>query len=135
MVLLLLLALLAGCATINSQKIEMIPILEAEREIPEDQLLDVGISIFESESVTAAEVEKQGTSAEIRKAEEYYMPYHLKDTLQRTSHWGTVRVVPAATGSSELLIRGKIIESNGEYLCVHINADRCRRKALVGKKI
>lgn len=120
--LVLALALFAGCATTGTQKIEMIPILEAQREIPENQLLDVGILIFESEPVTAAEAEKQGTSAEIRKAEGYFMPYHLKDTLQRTSHWGTVRVLPASTENSELLISGKIIESNGEYLSVQIKA-------------
>lgn len=116
------LIVLSGCATTSYQKIETVPILQAQREIPEEQLIDVGILMFESESISAAKEEQEGTHPEIRKAESYYIPYHLKDTMQRTSHWGAVRVVPAATEGAELLVSGKIIESNGENLKVRIKA-------------
>ena len=100
----------------------MIPILKAEQEIPEDQLLDVGILIFESEPIDAEQVKKEGTNEAVRKAEQHFIPYHLKNTLQRTSHWGAVRVLPEKTDNAELLVTGKILESNGEHLSVEINA-------------
>ena len=31
---------------------------------------------------------------EVRRAEARYIPVHLKQTLQKASFWGTVRVVP-----------------------------------------
>lgn len=113
---------LTGCATTASQQIEPVPILEAQREIPEAQLLDVGILVFESETISADKEEKEGTTPDIRNAERHFIPYHLKDTMQRTSQWGAVRVVPAATDSADLLVSGVIIESNGEHLAVRIRA-------------
>ena len=111
-----------GCATTSSQKIDMVPILTAEQEIPEDQLLDVGIQIFESDPIDAEKTKKEGTNDEVRKAERHFVPYHLKNTMQRTSHWGAVRVLPAATDGTELLVTGKILESNGEHLAVKVIA-------------
>ena len=111
-----------GCASTSSQRIDVVPILTAEQEIPEDQLLDVGIQIFESDTIDAEQTKKEGTNNEVRKAETHFVPYHLKNTLQRTSHWGAVRVLPAATESTELLVTGKILKSNGEHLAVKVSA-------------
>ena len=118
----LALAVFTGCATTSSQKIEMVPILTADQEIPEDQLIDVGIQVFESDSIDAEKAKKEGTNEEVRKAERHYIPYHLKNTMQRTSHWGAIRVLPTTTQSAELLVTGKILESNGEYLSVEVKA-------------
>jgi hypothetical protein len=41
--------------------------------------------------------------------------------LQQSSHWGAIQVVPAETNSVDLLVKGKIIESNGEDLVLEIN--------------
>jgi hypothetical protein len=49
------------------------------------------------------------------------MPYHLKNTLQQSGHWGAIQVIPAETNSVDLLVRGKILESNGEKLILEIN--------------
>ena len=111
----------SGCATYSSQKVGPTPIEHARAEIPEDQLMDVGILVFESEELTPEKAEKEGTNADIRKAESHFMPYHLKNTLQQSGHWGAIQVVPAETNSVDLLVKGKIIESNGEILALEID--------------
>jgi hypothetical protein len=111
--------LAAACAT---TKVGPTAILQEPREIPEEQLLDVGIVVFSSEPMTAESARKEGTHAEIRKSEQNFLPYHLKATLQQSSQWGAVRVLPGETESVDLLIKGKILQSNGETLAVQIEA-------------
>jgi hypothetical protein len=110
----------SGCATYQAQKVGPTPIMQAEEEIPEDQLLDVGILVFKSEKITEKEAKEEGTSNDIRKAEGHFIPYHLKNTLQQSSHWGAVRVLPAETDSVDLIVAGKILESHGQHLGLQI---------------
>jgi hypothetical protein len=120
---------LAGCATFGAQQVGPTPIEQAKVEIPEDQLLDVGILVFESEKLTPEDAKEAGTNAQIRKAESNFIPYHLKNTLHQSGHWGAIEVVPAETNSVDLLVRGKIIESNGERLILEIDvADSTGRR-------
>ena len=111
----------AGCATYNARKVGPTPIEQAKTEIPEEQLLDVGILVFETKEVTPETAEKEGTNADIRKAETHFIPYHLKNTLHQSSHWGAIQVVPAETNSVDLMVKGKILESNGEHLVLEID--------------
>jgi hypothetical protein len=94
--------------------------MRAQQEIPEDQLMDVGIHTFESDELSPKVAQEEGTSNEIRKAESHFIPYHLKSTLQQTGHWGAVRVIPTATDSLDLFVKGKIEESTGEHLTLDI---------------
>ena len=109
-----------GCATYSAHQVVPTPIVQAKEEIPEEALLDVGIEVFESGELPEEEAKDQGTNFEIRKAESHFIPYHLKNTLQQSSHWGAVRVVPAGTDQVDLLVKGEIIESNGEHLVLKI---------------
>jgi len=118
--LLALLIGLTGCATYSAQKVGPTPIMQAEAEIPEDQLLDVGILVFDTEEVTEEKAEDEGTHPEIRKAECHFIPYHLKNTLQQSSQWGAVRVIPADTDNVDLTVKGKVLESNGKELVLAI---------------
>ena len=111
-----------GCATMTTEKVGPTSIHQAQEEIPESQLLDVGIMAFESEVLTEEEAEDKGTHPDIRKAEGHFMGYHLKNTLQQSSHWGAVRTIPGESPGTELLVRGKILESNGEELIVKVEA-------------
>ena len=122
-VLLFLAAILtfAGCATHVSQKVSPTAIEQAQFEIPEEQLLDVGILVFESKELTPEEAKDEGTNAEIRKAETHFIPYHLKNTLHQSGHWGAIEVVPAETNSVDLLVKGKILESNGQRLILEVD--------------
>ena len=109
-----------GCATHHAQKVEPTPIMQAETEIPEDQLMDVGVLVFESKELDEETAKEEGTNPDIRKAEIHFIPYHLKNTLNQSSHWGAVRVLPAEANSVDLLVAGEIIESNGEHLVVKV---------------
>ena len=115
-----ILLILSGCATYQAQNVGPTPIMMAQEEIPEEQLMDVGILVFESDEITEKQAEEEGTSNEIRKAESHFIPYHLKNTLQQSSHWGAVQVIPAKTDSVDLFVEGKILESNGEHLGLKI---------------
>ena len=118
---LIVLSFISGCATtFHSQKVVPTQILQAQEEIPEDQLMDVGILVFETEEITAKSTEKEGTTPEIRKAELNFMPYHLKNTLQQSSQWGAVRVIPNETASTDVVVKGKIVKSSGEILVVDV---------------
>ncbi len=113
------LILIAGCATYK-ENVAPTPIMRAQQEIPEDQLMDVGILPFESKELSEKEAEAEGTSNDIRKAEGHFIPNHLKHTMQQTGHWGAVRVIPAETDSNDLFVKGQIEESNGEHLTLEI---------------
>ena len=109
-----------SCATYQAQKVGPTVIQRAQEEIPEDQLMDVGILVFESKEITEEVAEDEGTSNDIRKAESHFIPYHLKNTLRQSSQWGAVRVIPVETNSVDLLVEGEILESNGENLGLRI---------------
>jgi hypothetical protein len=113
--------IVSGCATYSSHTVGPTPIEQAKAEIPEEQLMDIGILVFESKELTPEDAKDEGTSAEIRKAENHFIPYHLKNTLQQSGHWGAVQVIPAETNSVDLLVRGNILESNGEDLVLEID--------------
>jgi hypothetical protein len=113
--------ILSGCATYSSHTVGPTPIEQAKTEIPEEQLMDVGILVFETKELTAEDAKDEGTSLDIRKAETHYIPYHLKNTLHQSGHWGAIQVVPAETNSVDLLVKGKILESNGEDLVLEVD--------------
>lgn len=123
-----------GCATHSAYKVNPTPIEHAKAEIPENQLMDVGILVFESEEITPKKAEKEGTNANIRKAESHFIPYHLKNTLHQSGHWGAIQVIPAETNSVDLLVKGKIIESNGEVLALEIDVVEATGKRWFKKK-
>ena len=124
----------SGCATYGSQQVGPTPIEQAKNEIPEEQLIDVGILVFETKELTPEEAKDEGTSLEIRKAESHFMPYHLKNTLHQSGHWGAIQVVPAETNSVDLLVKGKILESNGENLVLEIDVVDATGKRWFKKK-
>ena len=43
------------------------------------------------------------------------MPFHMKNTLQNSSNWGAVRVVPEEADDTELRVETELVESNGEH--------------------
>lgn len=128
------LILFTGCSTFNAQKVGPTTIMKAQEEIVEEQLLDVGILVFESEKISPEQAKEEHTSQEIRKAERHFMPYHLKSTLQQSSYWGAVRVLPGETESVDVQIKGKVLESNGASLMLQIDVMDASLKTWFSKK-
>ena len=80
----------------------------------EEVLLDVGVVLFdpgipEDESTHSA----LNVFPRIREAEAQYLPVTLRRELEDSGQWGVVRVVPEPGPLSDLLVQGRIVESNG----------------------
>ncbi|MDT8320652.1 MAG: hypothetical protein RQ826_09010 [Xanthomonadales bacterium] len=100
-----------GGTTVKTTSHEEI-IVESDR-IAEEQLLDVGIGIFEP-GVDASDSEEPGASLSIRRAEARYMPFRLMETLQQTGNWGIVRVIPERQSEMDVWVDAEILQSDGE---------------------
>jgi len=119
-----LLAVATGCATTRRVAVDATPVVHAQQEIPQDQLLDVGIAPFDPglPELDEGEPPPDDVFPEVRNAEARFIPVHLKNTLQDTGQWGVVRVIPDASASIDVLITGRIVESDGEQLRVEVEA-------------
>lgn len=117
----LMIMLLNACTTIHNEVKEDVKPLMAHHEIKESQLLNVSIKLFEPGLLPEDEDDKRGLTEEIRNSEARFMPIHLKYTMQRTGYWANVRVVPDENEGSEILVKGKIINSNGENIELKIS--------------
>jgi hypothetical protein len=120
----LLLFLQAGCSTLGLQRDigSDVALQRASTEIPEDQLLDVWIELFDPGALPKDKDDASGLSMDIRQAESRYMPVELRDAMEKTGYWGAVRVVPRDTEGGELVVRGTILVSDGERLELRITA-------------
>jgi hypothetical protein len=120
----IIIALLGGCTTLGpTHDVEgTVPINKTSAEIPEDQLLDVWIELFDPGELPDDEDEAMGLSMDIRDAEARFVPEQLRTTMENTGHWGAVRVVPQHTTGGELLVQGKIIASDADQLVLQIKA-------------
>lgn len=115
--------LLAGCAQTYAERTVNYRPVALERaafEIADDQLLDVRIKSFDPGDIPEGKDEGRGISKEIRRAESYYMAVQLRNAMQQSGYWGAVRVVPTAETGTELLVQGRLLESNGEALKLRI---------------
>jgi hypothetical protein len=122
--LILVLALLSGCSTLGTQRDVSgpVPLNRSVSEIPENQLLDVWVEVFDPGELPANAGDASGLSLDIREAEARYMPEQLRDTMEKTGYWGAVRMVPRGTVGGEVLVSGKILVSDGEQLELDITA-------------
>lgn len=97
--------------------------LREAQSASDDQRLDVGLVVFDPGiPIVESLHSKLGIFPEIRKAEAQFMPVLLRQVLLETNAWGVVRVLPDEQASTELLVNGKILESNGSRLVLQIQA-------------
>ncbi|MEE9396498.1 MAG: hypothetical protein V3V31_05740 [Methylococcales bacterium] len=120
--LLFIVLLASGCAHQSKQVLEQRSLVSAQMEIPEDQLLDVGVVVFDPGLSEEPGEQEEGNLEEIRKAESRYFATHLKNTLQNSGQWGAVRVVASTEAVTDVQITGRIVESDGEILSIAIIA-------------
>lgn len=109
---------ISACNTTSVRTTEYIPVIQESVVTPEDQLLDVGIDIFNPGIDELEEVE--GVFPQVRKAEARYMPNEVMKTLQMTGNWGVVRVIPNRKSEMDVWVDGQILKSDGESLEVMI---------------
>ena len=118
------LLLLSGCSTMGlKQSVDgVVPLEKAVAEIPDDLLLDVWIELFDPGELPKDPDDALGLSMDIRDAEARYVSQQLRNTMETTGYWGAVRVVPRETEGSEVLVRGRILESDGLRMSLNIVA-------------
>lgn len=133
---LLLLALLCPLMACNSPTVKtttLVPVVIDATNIPEAELLDIGVAIFDPGLDDIANNREELTFADVRLAETQYAAYLLSQTLQSNGNWGVVRVIPNDLSYSDLAVRGTILQSDGETMLVHINVTDVTGKVWIDK--
>ncbi len=110
------LALLAGCSVNEVITAEETELIVASAPKAESQLLDVGVVEFDPGIPADNNPDKTRIYEPIRNAEARYLAYHLKNTMQGTGHWGAVRVLPSPEAYTDVIVRARIDESDGEFV-------------------
>jgi hypothetical protein len=118
---------LSGCVTSETKPVPKIEPKQATVHIPEAELLDVGIRVFDPGIPKNIEgddeaLAKKRIYPDLRKAEARYMPTLLRETLESTAQWGAVRVIPATAEFVDVIVTGQVIDSNGGFMAVDISA-------------
>ncbi len=99
------------------------PLMAADNGYNEQSLVDVGLVVFDPGiPVDQSTHSKRGIFPDIREAEAKYMPVVLRQVFIESGDWGVVRVLPEVLDSSELLVTGTILQSDGLRLQLRINA-------------
>ena len=118
-------ALLAagGCVMQESKPLPKLNPIQADRQIPQDELLDVVVHPLDPgipPNLDAKALDKQRINPDIRKAESRYMATLLRGTLESSGQWGAVRVAPESAQFIDVLVSGRILESTGAKLALEI---------------
>ena len=117
---------LAGCVVEETRPQPKVHPVQATAEIPESELLDLGVRVFdpgippEVENDTELQ-QKKGIYPDVRKAEARYMAMLLRNTLEASAQWGAVRVTPTNAEFVDVIVSGRIIESSGKELKLKIS--------------
>jgi hypothetical protein len=121
--------MLGGCTSSEVLIAHAVNLQRAEIPVPEEQLLDVAITVFdpgvpdgEISMEVAEALVSEGTFVQIRRAESRYMAVQLRDTLDRTGHWGAVWVTPGPTTAADLNVTAEIVLSDGSLVRLRVNA-------------
>jgi hypothetical protein len=136
------LALVVGttaCVTSETRPVPKVVAVQATTQIPQDELLDVGIRIFDAGIPKDIEKDDEALAKkriypDLRRAEARYMPTLLRETLESTAQWGAVRVVPEIAQFIDVIVSGKLIDSNGGLLTLEISAFDAAGRTWINKK-
>ena len=130
----LVLGLIATSALAEDNPVELV---QAQTEVPEELLLDVGIQIFDpglpDDEYERYMLEERGVFADVRKSEARYFPLRLKQALEASGFWGAVRLVPSSH-VVDVRIGGAIWKSNGKKLEVDIKVVDATGKEWLDKR-
>ena len=128
--LILTLAVFVGCSSTAVLVPHSVQLVPETATVPEAELLDISVVVFnpgvpegEIDKETLEELIDEGTFVHIRRTEARFMAVHLRDTLQKSGHWGAVWVTPQDSLSADINISAEIIESDGSRLRLRVLAE------------
>lgn len=124
--------LLNACVSQTIKSTSVPDIRTPSSTVSEALLLDVAVVVFDPGLDDYDEDEQ--VYPEVRKAEARFMPMQLSLAMQDSGAWGAVRVVPNGSQVTDLVVRGKILHSNGEELQLEITATDSRGEVWLDNK-
>jgi hypothetical protein len=65
---------------------------------------------------------RDGTFVNTRRAEAILMAVTLRDTLQKSGHWGSVWAAPRASTAADLIVESEILQSDGNVVDLKVRA-------------
>ena len=109
-------------------------LIQAQTEIPDALLLDIGVRVFNLGLLENPESAGQDSvSVNFRRLEARYLPYLLTKTLQHSGFWGSVRVAPESH-LADVAVSATILKSTGKYLKLKVVVQDARGKIWLKKK-
>lgn len=134
------LLVLGGCVVNETRPQPKLQAVQAKQQIPQAELLDVGIRAFDPNIPAAIAdneeaLDKRRIYPDIRKAESRLLPARLKATLESSGQWGAVRVVPEGVKFVDVLITGRIIESSGARLELEVDVVDATGRVWINDKL
>ena len=128
-ILILIAGAVSGCSSnevLVAHSVELVP---ETATVPEEELLDVSVVVFNS-GVPEGEIDHElleelindGTFVQIRRTEARYMAVHLRDTLQKSGHWGGVWVTPEESTAADINVTAEILHSDGNRVRLDVVA-------------
>jgi hypothetical protein len=135
-----LLAALGGCVVKETKPLPKVHAVQATRQIPDDERLDVGVHSFDSGipaelANNPQALAKKRIDPQIRQAESHYTATLLRSTLESSAQWGAVRVIPDGAEFVDVQVSGKILESTGAKLALQVTVkDSTGRVWINGKR-
>jgi len=115
----ILVLFVAGCATTSVKKTAPSPLVTNPTQTPEALLLDVGIGLFDP-GLDEVDDKDLTVFPDVRVAEARYLPNLLMETMQRSGHWGVVRVMPEDLLNTDIHVASTILVSTGESLKLRV---------------
>lgn len=116
--------LLGACVNQTIKSTSAPPIQTPTTAVSEQQLLDVAVVVFDP-GLDEYDADEP-IYPEVRQAEARFMPMQLSQAMQDSGAWGAVRVVPDDGEVNDIMVRGKILRSDGETLELAITATDSR---------
>lgn len=131
---------LSGCMVKEVRPLQKIHPVQPVAAIEQDELLDVGVRIFDPGLTPELEKDeelqqKKRIYPDVRRSEARFFASMLRDTLEDSGQWGAVRVIPSTVEFVDVLVSGRIVRSDGKYLELEVTvADSTGRTWITNKK-
>lgn len=130
---------LSGCVVRDTKPLPKVTAIQAQTQIPDDELLDVAVRPFDT-GIPAdvakddEALEKRHIYPDIREAESRYFATLLRSTLETTGQWGAVRVIPQTVEFVDVVVSGRILDSTGAHLALEVSVVDSTGRLWIDKK-